>query len=214
MTGLRRKTNMNGKSGKPPADPDRAAARASPGLTGGLPGPVVLIGLMGAGKSKVGRSLAKRLGVGFVDNDVAVEEAAGMDIPAIFDAYGEEAFRDLEAKVLAGILTGPARVVATGGGAYMDPKTRSLIGEMALSLWLKADAATLAGRISNPDSRPLLRGRDPARVLAGLAAERYPVYAGADLTVDTDGLSLNAAVVKVEKELLRYLKDSGTGTRR
>ena len=201
---------MNGKQGKQSAEPDGAAA----GAPVALPVPVVLIGLMGAGKSRVGQGLASRLGVGFIDNDAAVEESAGMEIPDIFDAYGVDAFRDLEAKVLAGILNGPARVVATGGGAFMDAKSRSLIAEKALSLWLKADPATLASRISNPDSRPLLRGGNPVAVLTELAKERHPVYAEADLTIDTDGLSLNAAVVKVERDLLKYLEDSGTGTRK
>ena len=197
---------MNGTKTKPPSGPGRAGK--PPRLTR----TVVLIGLMGAGKSRVGRSLAGRMGVGFIDSDAAIVESAGMDIPAIFEDYGEDAFRDLEARVLAGMLDGKVRVVSTGGGAFMREETRSLIAERAISLWLKAEPATLAGRISNPDSRPLLKGRDPVAVLSALAEERHPVYAEADLAVDTDGLELDAAVDKVERELVQFLQQSGAGT--
>ena len=188
---------------------EHPAGRAGAGGPPAVPRPVVLVGLMGAGKSRVGRMLADRLGIGFVDNDNAVEEAAGMDITGIFEVCGEDAFRDLEARVLKGILDGPARIVATGGGAFMNGDIRAIVRDRALSVWLKADPASLAARISNPDSRPLLKGRDPAAVLEALARERYPAYAEADLTVDTDGLSLKAAARKLEKELLQHLDEAG-----
>ena len=198
---------MNGAMVKPSSEADDAKSRTP----AALPKPVALIGLMGAGKSKVGRMLAKRLGVDFADSDRSIEESAGMDIPGIFESYGEAAFRDLEARVLGNMLGAPPRVIATGGGAFMDEGTRSLIKTRALSVWLKAEPATLAGRISNPAKRPLLKDRDPEAVLTALAEERYPVYAEADLTVDTDGLALEAAVVKVEREFLEFLRQSQPG---
>lgn len=207
MTVLRRNDSMNRGTVKPAAGSGGSGRGARPAL----PGPVVLIGLPGAGKTRVGKRLADRLGVGFADNDRAVVESAGMEITGIFEAYGETAFRDLEAQVLAGLLDGPARVVSTGGGAFMRPQTRALIEQKALSVWLKAAPATLAGRISNTDSRPLLRGRDAVEVLTGLAEERHPVYAAADLTVDTDGLELGAAADKLERELLGFLRRRGSG---
>ena len=200
---------MNGSNATPPSSRRSGTGKNPPPP---LPRPVVLIGLMGAGKTRVGRALAERMGVGFADSDAAVEESAGMDIPGIFEAYGEDAFRDLEARVLAGMLDGEARIVSTGGGAFMREETRSLIAGKAISLWLKAEPATLAARISKPDTRPLLKGRDPVAVLAALAEERHPVYAGADLTVDTDGLELDAALDKAERELVRFLRQSGAGT--
>ena len=204
---------MNETRAKPPSGRDGAGGPPPPPPLPPLPKPVVLIGLMGAGKTRVGRALAERIGVGFADSDDAIVEAAGMDIAAIFEAYGEDAFRDLEARVLAGMLDGGARVISTGGGAFMREETRSLITDRAISLWLKAEPATLAKRISNPDSRPLLRGRDAVAVLEALAAERHPVYAGADLAVDTDGLELDDAVDRVDRELARFLQQSGAGAR-
>ena len=191
---------------------DAGGAEQASGPGGGasaLPRPVVLVGLPGAGKTRVGRALAARLGVAFADNDSAIVDAAGMDIPSIFEAYGEAAFRDLEAKVLAGMLDRPPSVVSTGGGAFMSGESRALIAERGISLWLKAEPATLAGRISNFDSRPLLKGRDPVEALAELAEKRHPVYAEADLAVDTDGLEVDEAVDKVERELLGHIRRAG-----
>ncbi|MGC6485374.1 MAG: shikimate kinase [Candidatus Puniceispirillales bacterium] len=162
---------------------------------------VVLVGLMGAGKSKIGRLLAASLDVPFVDSDDAVEAQAGMTIAMIFELYGESRFRDLEARTIADLLDGPPCIIATGGGAFMQDETRALILKKGLSLWLKARPETLADRISNPASRPLLKDRDPAEVLRDLADIRYPVYAEADLIVDTDGLSITAAVNRVEDAL-------------
>ena len=192
---------------KPTPEPDRAKA----GGRAELPKPLVLIGLMGSGKSKVGRMLASQFGLEFADSDDAIVDSAGMDITGIFEAYGEPAFRDLETRVLARMLKGPVRVIATGGGAFMDGGTRSLVKSRAISLWLKADPPTLARRISHPERRPLLKGRDPASVLETLAVERHPVYAEADLTVETDGLELDGAVAKAERELAAFLKQRGTG---
>lgn len=166
---------------------------------------IVLIGLMGAGKSNIGRQCARLFDLGFVDSDTAIEEAAGMSIAMIFDLYGEEAFRKLEAKTLNQLLDGAPGIIATGGGAFLHDATRALIKEKGVSVWLKADPATLADRISNTDSRPLLKGKDAHQVLKELAEIRYPVYAEADLAIDTDGLSLADAVKKVKNVLTEYL---------
>jgi len=165
---------------------------------------IVLIGLMGAGKSNIGRKCARLFKLGFTDSDTAVENAAGMSIAMIFDLYGEEAFRKLEAKTLGKLLDGTPGIIATGGGAFLNDTTRALIKEKSISVWLKAQPATLADRISNTDSRPLLKDRDPVEVLTELAEIRYPVYAEADLSVDTDGLSLADAVKKVKNTLMEY----------
>lgn len=145
---------------------------------------------MGAGKSSVGRRLAKRLGLPFTDADDAIEAAAGRTIPEIFDTLGEEAFRDGERKVIARLLAGPPLVLATGGGAFMDPRTRAAIKECALSVWLRAELDILVERTSRRDDRPLLKRGDPRQILEKLLAERNPVYAEADVTVEssTDGL--------------------------
>jgi len=166
---------------------------------------IVLIGLMGAGKSNIGRQCGRLFDLDFTDSDTAIEAAAGMSIAMIFDLYGEDAFRKLEARTLSQLLDGAPGIIATGGGAFLHDATRALIKEKGLSVWLKAEPATLASRISNTDSRPLLKDRDPHDVLRELAEIRYPIYAEADLTIDTDGLSLADAVKKVKNTLTEYL---------
>ncbi len=146
---------------------------------------IVLIGLMGAGKTSVGRRLAARLGVPFVDSDAEIEEAAGQSIPQIFETLGEPAFRSGERRVIARLLAGPPAVIATGGGAWMDAGTRAEVRAHATSVWLKASVATLAGRVKDKPGRPLLKGQDVHAVLKRLADQRYPVYAEADLTVQS-----------------------------
>lgn len=146
---------------------------------------LVLIGLMGAGKSSVGRRLAHTLGLNFVDSDKEVEIAAGCSVNEIFDLYGEKGFRDGERRVIARLLDGTPQVLATGGGAFMNDETRALIKQRGLSIWLDADVDLLVERTSRRDTRPLLREGDPAEILRNLAAERYPVYAEADLRVKT-----------------------------
>jgi shikimate kinase len=145
---------------------------------------IALVGLMGVGKSSVGRRLAAVLDLPFRDADTEVETAAGRSIPEIFDAFGEAIFRDGERRVIARLLDEGPMVLATGGGAFMNEHTRALIREKALSVWLKADVEILARRVGRKDNRPLLAGRDPAETLTELAAIRYPVYAQADLTVE------------------------------
>ncbi|MBY8821230.1 shikimate kinase [Sphingomonas colocasiae] len=139
--------------------------------------PIVLIGLMGVGKSTVGRRLAARLGVPFVDADNEIEAAAGLSIAEIFERYGEPYFRDGERRVIARLIDGRPKVIATGGGAFMQDETRSLILDRAIAIWLDADIDVLASRVSRRDTRPLLRNKDPRQVLTELAAVRNPVYA-------------------------------------
>ena len=146
---------------------------------------IVLVGLMGAGKSKVGRRLALRLGLPFSDSDPEIEAAAGETIEEIFANRGEQVFRDGERRVIARLLAQPIQVLATGGGAFMDPMTRSLIGRRGVSLWLRADLDTLVARVLRRNDRPLLKRGDPRVILAELIERRHPIYAEADLTVDS-----------------------------
>ena len=146
---------------------------------------IALIGLMGAGKSSVGRRLAHALGLPFRDADEEVERAAGRSVAEIFDELGEAAFRDGERRVIARLLEEPPHVLATGGGAFMNPDTRQLILGKTVSIWLRADVGVLARRVSRKNDRPLLHGRDPRAVLEALARDRNPVYALADMTVES-----------------------------
>jgi len=147
--------------------------------------PLVLVGLMGAGKTSVGRRLAALLDAPFSDSDAEIEEAAAMTIPEIFARYGEPAFRDVERRVVARLLAEAPRVLATGGGAFIEARTRSEIAAHATSVWLRADLELLWDRVRDRPGRPLLKAPDPRAVLAGLLERRYPVYAGADVVVDS-----------------------------
>jgi shikimate kinase len=146
---------------------------------------VVLVGLMGAGKTKIGRRLAVRLNLPFFDSDNEIEAAAGETIPEIFRNRGESVFRDGERRVIARLLTQPTHILATGGGAFMDAVTREAITRRGVSVWLRADLDVLLARVSRRSNRPLLQQDDPRAVLAGLIEQRYPVYAEADLVVDS-----------------------------
>jgi len=150
-----------------------------------VPKTVTLVGLMGAGKSCIGKRLAHRLGLAFVDADHEVERAAGCSIAEIFARHGEASFRDGERRVIARLLDNPTHVLATGGGAFMDPRTRALIRERTISIWLRADLDLLMRRVSRRSDRPLLQVAEPRQKLAELMALRYPVYAEADITVDS-----------------------------
>jgi shikimate kinase len=139
--------------------------------------PVVLVGLMGVGKSTVGRRLARRLGVGFIDSDAAIEDAAGLSPAEVFERYGEHDFRDGERRLVARLVDeGHARVIATGGGAYVDPRTRELLNERAITIWLDAPVDILAERTSRRDTRAQLRNGDPKGTLERLASERRSSY--------------------------------------
>lgn len=155
---------------------------------------VALVGLMGAGKTTVGRRLAQALELPFADADSEIAAAAGRSIDAIFAEHGECEFRRGERQVIARLLDGPAHVLATGGGAFVDPRTRALMKERAISIWLKAPLDVLMKRVARRDNRPLLKEDDPRAVMQRLMDERYPIYAEADITVETGVGPHNAAV--------------------
>ncbi len=150
-----------------------------------VPKTIVLVGLMGAGKSSIGKRLAQALALPFVNADAEIEAAAGATIEEIFAREGEETFRNGERRVIARLLDNPTQVLAAGGGAFMDPATRALIRSRAISIWLRADLELLLARVARRNNRPLLQTGDRRGVLEKLMAERYPVYAEADLVVDT-----------------------------
>ena len=145
--------------------------------------PVVLVGLMGVGKSTVGRRLAKRLGLPFVDSDAAIADASGFSAAEMYERYGEGDFRDGERRLVARLIDGEIRVIATGGGAYVDPRTRQLLNERAITVWLDAPVDVLAERTSRRDTRPLLRTPNPKATLDKLAQERRPSYEEAHIHV-------------------------------
>ena len=176
------------------------------GILGGLRRPIVLVGLMGAGKACVGRGLAARLGIPFVDADAEFESAAGCTISEFFAKYGEPAFRDGERKVIARLMEGPLCVLATGGGAFCDPETRASIKDGAVSVWIRADLDLLVKRTSGRDHRPLLKTGDPREILSRLMDARYPLYAEADITVDTTDEPPEVTVAKVVDELARFVE--------
>jgi len=172
-----------------------------------LPKPLILVGLMGAGKSAVGRRVAARLGVPFIDADTEIEKAAGCSIADIFTREGEEGFRAGERRVVARLLdTEPVHVLATGGGAFMDPDTRALITDKGISLWLRADLEVLFERVSRRSHRPLLKTADPKGTLAALMEKRYPVYAEVDIVVDSGEGPIGPMVDKVLAAVRDYLK--------
>jgi shikimate kinase len=162
---------------------------------------IALVGLMGVGKSTVGRRLANRLGLPFADGDDEIERAAGMSVSEIFATMGEAAFREGEARVMRRLLEGPRMVLATGGGAVLNLETRELLKANAVMVWLRADLKTVAMRVQRRDTRPLLRGKDPYQALSAMAEVRYPVYAEAHLTVDTGSGAHAEAVDAIVKAL-------------
>jgi shikimate kinase len=162
---------------------------------------VILVGMMGAGKTSIGKRLASVLGVPFRDADSEIEEAAGCTINEIFERLGEPAFREGERKVIARLLKDPPHVLATGGGAFMDPETRQRIKECATSVWLKADIDLLYDRVSRKDTRPLLRNTDTRTALENLLAVREPIYREADITVMSDAGPHDAVVRRIMRAL-------------
>lgn len=167
--------------------------------------PLVLVGLMGAGKTTIGRRLANRLALPFVDADNEIEQAAGLTVTEIFERFGEAHFRDGERRVIARLIGGPVAVIATGGGAFVHPDTRALIRASAISVWLDASVATLAQRVQRRDTRPLLKGKDPTTVLQSLAEIRNPLYAEADIHVPSEPAPHDITVNRI----LDALKDRG-----
>ncbi|NQV82012.1 MAG: shikimate kinase [Alphaproteobacteria bacterium] len=169
--------------------------------------PLVLVGLMGVGKTTVGRRLARRLSLPFVDADTEIEKAAGCSIADIFEFHGEESFREGERRVIKRILEGAPKVISTGGGAFIDPDTRTRIRARALSIWLRADLDTVLKRVKRNNNRPLLMGKDPKATLRRLMDERDPIYAEADLTID----SSDAAIEKVVDTIVAALSERAMG---
>ena len=168
---------------------------------------IVLVGMMGVGKSSVGRRLAARLSIPFIDADSEIEKAAGMTIPEIFARHGEPYFRGGEARVIARLLESGPQVLATGGGAFMNPDTRALVKLKGVSVWLHADFDVLMRRTSKRRSdRPLLQTENPDETLRALLAEREPTYALADLTVQSREVPHEAIVADVMTALAAYLK--------
>lgn len=165
---------------------------------------IVLIGLMGAGKTAIGRRLAHELGIPFTDADSEIEIAAGQSISEIFAEHGEAYFRSGERKVIERLLTSGGRVLATGGGAYMNEETRKTVADHGVSVWLKADLDVLVQRVSRRDNRPLLKDGDPKAIMKKLMDERYPIYAQADIVVQ----SRNAPHDTIVNEILNALYGS------
>jgi shikimate kinase len=161
----------------------------------------------GSGKSVIGRRLAARIGMKFVDADSEIEEAAGLAINDIFEVHGEQAFRDGERRVIARLLTEPAHVLATGGGAFMNPQTRKCVKELAISIWLRADFDVLLRRVSRRDNRPLLKVENKEEVLRGLIEERYPTYGEADIIVQSQDGPHEETVSEVIAALKQFLEN-------
>jgi shikimate kinase len=172
-------------------------------LTKRLDRPIVLVGLMGAGKSTVGRRLARRLGLPFVDTDAAIEDAAGFSAAEVYERYGEDDFRDGERRLVARLVDGQVRVIATGGGVFVDPRTRQLLNQRSITVWLDAPVDVLASRTSRRDTRPMLRNGDPKGTLERLAKERRPAYSEAHIRV-TSGDGAHGEVVE---SIVRALTD-------
>lgn len=163
--------------------------------------PIVLVGLMGAGKSTVGKRLATALGLDFIDSDHEIAEAAGCSISEIFETYGETMFRDLEKRVLNRLLSSSPCVIATGGGAFMNEEIRAEIKARTISIWLRAELPVLVERVSRRDTRPLLKTGDKSEILGRLMKERYPIYEQADLIVDSSAGPHDTVVTDILKIL-------------
>jgi shikimate kinase len=166
---------------------------------------VVLVGLMGCGKSSIGKRLATRLSLPFVDADEEIERVAQKSISEIFADHGEEFFRDRESKVISRLLATGPQVLATGGGAFITPGTREKIRESGISIWLRAELSVLMRRVGKRDTRPLLKGADPEGVMRNLMEVRYPVYAEADLTIESREVPHDTIVTEIVEALARHL---------
>jgi shikimate kinase len=168
--------------------------------------PVVLVGLMGVGKSTVGRRLARRLGLPFVDSDAAIEDASGLSAAEVYERFGEDDFRDGERRLVARLMEGDVRVIATGGGAYVDPRTRKLLNDHAITVWLDAPVDILAERTSRRDTRAQLRNSDPKSVLARLNEERRPSYEEAHIHVKSGNGAHKEVVDAIVHALEAYMR--------
>lgn len=177
-------------------------------LSDRLDRPIVLVGLMGAGKSTVGRRLAKRLGLPFVDTDAAIEDATGQPWGELFERYGEAAYRDGERRLVARIVDGDVRVISTGGGVFVDPATRELLNERAITVWLDAPVDVLADRTSRRDTRPLLRNGDAKQTLEQLSKQESPSYAEAHIHIKSGGGAHRDVVEAIIKAIEEHLNGS------
>lgn len=176
--------------------------------------PVVMIGLMGAGKSKIGQELAKVLGLKFVDSDAVVVENAGMSVAEIFETQGEEVFREMERNVLKGLVEGGPKVIGTGGGAFMDEQTAALIKDKSVSIWLRADLDVLVERTAKKKTRPLLLTGNPREILQNLMDKRYPVYMQADIIVDSvEDAEIEDTLKSTVNALHTYLQETTLETK-
>lgn len=172
--------------------------------------PIALVGLMGVGKTTVGRRLSKRLGVPFYDSDEEIEQASGRTVVGYFRDHGEAAFRDGERRVIDRILDGQPLILATGGGAFIPPATREILLERAITVWLKGDFETIMERVSRKDTRPLLQVADPRGRMRELMDERYPIYGKAHITVNIARGPHMRTVNKVLRKLDKYVKEHRT----
>ena len=193
-----RRSTISRTTGPIVSNPVTRPVTAATGLS------IVLVGLMGAGKTKIGRLLAQRLEMRFADADDEIVEAAGCSIEEIFERYGETAFRDGERRVVARLLAGEPIVLATGGGAFIDPQTRMRIKECGISIWLRAELDVLVQRTSRRGGRPLLKNRDIKATLEKLMAERYPIYAEADIVIDSGWHSVDSTVQRTLDALAAF----------
>lgn len=172
---------------------------------------IVFVGLMGAGKTAIGRKLAQALGLNFVDSDHEIETVSRMTIPELFERYGEPEFRALEERVVSRLVKDGPQVVSTGGGAFMNAHTRDAIAQDGISIWLKADLDTLMSRVAKKPNRPLLKAPDPRAVMERLMAERYPVYGLADIVVTTRDVRREEITAEVIDALSAWLDREGIG---
>lgn len=166
---------------------------------------IVMVGLMGCGKSSVGKRLANKLGLPFIDADEEIERVAQKSINEIFSDHGETFFRDRESKVISRLLASGPQILATGGGAFINPETRAKIKESSISVWLRAELPVLMRRVAKRDTRPLLRDADPEAVMRKLMDDRYPIYAEADLTVDSREVPHDSIVIEIIENLKKFL---------
>jgi shikimate kinase len=195
---------------QPPAPETGEAAMADQAIVGALGArSIVLVGMMGAGKSSIGRRLAERLGIAFADADAEIETAHRMSIPDIFSTYGEAYFRSGETRVIARLLEGGPQVLATGGGAFMNADTRAAIAAKGISVWLNAEFDVLMRRIKRRHNRPLLKSDDPGETLRCLMAERYPVYGQAEITIQSREIPHEKIVDEIVTALAARLVGQG-----
>jgi shikimate kinase len=196
---------MSAQEGEPE---DGTGPAAAPSGERRLERTVALVGMMGVGKSTVGRKLAESLATPFVDSDEEIEKAAGLTVQEIFDLHGEPEFRRGERRVIERLLNGPPIVLATGGGAFMNDETRAAIGESGVSVWLKAELGLLVRRVGKRGNRPLLKAGDPETVLQNLMTARHPTYALADITVESRDVPHEVIVNEIIDSLARHLTAS------